>query len=65
MARAEWEIAEGDSVIVTFLDGAEFSGVVRHQAKATGDCWIIDGKTHVHYVQTFASICKPLTQPGR
>lgn len=55
-----FRIEEGDTVMVYMVGGSQetICGTVRHKAQATGECWIIEDKHNIHYVQTFAEIRK-------
>ena len=60
-------IKEGDEVTVYMMGDFQgtIKGTVKHIPQATGECWVIDAKYDVHYVQTFSEIRKAKPNDGK
>ncbi len=57
-------IEVGDKVHVVWPGDSLIDGVVLYTPVATGDCWIIETDSAIHYVQSFETIWKEKPNAG-
>ena len=48
----------GDKVRVVWSENEVLDGIVLYMPVSTGDCWIIETDSSIHYVQSFTTIWK-------
>jgi hypothetical protein len=62
--QPSWILKLGERVVITWAN-CSISGVLRHRAQATGECWIIDSDLGVpFYVQQFETISRERPKAG-